>query len=508
MSQDPIILHAEGVSKVYPGTLALNKVDFNIHRGKVNVLIGENGAGKSTLMKILAGVEEASAGKLLLEGEEITLKSPRDATRRGIGIIYQELNLFPNLSVSENISMGQEKYAPFGLINQKAQVQLAKGLLARTQQQIDPRALVSELRIGQQQIVEIAKALAQDAKILIMDEPTSALTQHEVESLFKIIQDLTSQGVSVVYISHKLDELLRIGDYFTILRDGKLVAEAPATEVSLEWIVDKMVGRSSESLYKHEDRVPKDVLLEVKNLTLPRKTGGLLLHNVSFELRAGEVLGIYGLMGAGRTELLEVLMGLAPQAKGEVRLLGKPLKGDIKKRLHAGVALVPEDRQRMGLVQVLSVAKNITLSSLDRFVSAFALSTKRERQGVARMVRELSVKVADPEQLISSLSGGNQQKVVVAKNLLTEPKVLLLDEPTRGIDVAAKGEMFTIMNELAKQGMGVIFVSSELKEIMAMADRVLVLAKGKISADIPRSALSEQALVSALTGEAAGSSAA
>ncbi len=498
---DTVILQAEGINKVYPGTVALENVNFNIYKGKVNVLIGENGAGKSTLMKILSGVEQASSGKLLLNGQEITIKSPRDATKHGIGIIYQELNLFPNLNVSENIFMAREKFTNLGIIDHKTQEELAVKLLGRVEQPISPRSLVADLRIGQQQIVEIAKALAQDATILIMDEPTSALSQHEVESLFKIIEELTEQGVSIVYISHKLDELLRIGDYFTILRDGKLVAEAPAREVSLEWIVEKMVGRSAESLFHRDEHETKEVLLEVNHLSLPRAGGGLLLNDVSFKLRAGEILGIYGLMGSGRTELLESLIGLQPNAKGEIKLAGKRVKGSIDERIETGLALVPEDRQRMGLVQVLSVAKNMTLASLKRFVQGLALSDQKEKASVQQMIRELSVKVADPQQLITSLSGGNQQKVVVAKSLLTQPKVLLLDEPTRGIDVAAKGEMFSIMNDLAGKGLGVIFVSSELKEIMAMADRVIVLAKGRVSAVLPRDKLTEQALVAASSPE-------
>ncbi|MEZ4629462.1 MAG: sugar ABC transporter ATP-binding protein [Deinococcales bacterium] len=498
---NPIILQAEAITKVYPGTLALDKVDFKIHRGKVNVLIGENGAGKSTLMKILSGVEQATSGRLLLEGQEINLRSPRDATKHGIAIIYQELNLFPNLSVSENIFMAREKISSLGIIDHKGQEAIAQSLLARTQQAINPKSLVADLRIGQQQIVEVAKALAQEAQILIMDEPTSALSQHEVESLFSIIQELTSQGVSIVYISHKLDELLRIGDTFTILRDGCLVAEAMRPEVSLEWIVEKMVGRSSAHFFRSEAHEVKEVLLELKHLNLPRAGGGMVLNDISFQLRAGEVLGIYGLMGAGRTELLESLMGLQPQATGEIKLAGNLIKGNIKTRIRMGLALVPEDRQRMGLVQVLSVAKNMTLASLRRFVRGLALSEAQEKRAIGQMIKELSIKVADPTQLISSLSGGNQQKVVVAKSLLTQPKVLLLDEPTRGIDVAAKAEVFSIMNELSKQGLGVIFVSSELKEIMAMADRVLVLAKGRVSAELARATLSEQALVSASAGD-------
>ena len=500
---DSIILQAEKVTKVYPGTLALDAVDFNIYKGKVNVLIGENGAGKSTLMKILAGVEQASSGKLLLNGQEVHLKSPRDAAKHGIGIIYQELNLFPNLNISENIFVAREQISNFGVIQHSKQEAMATKLLERTQQPINPKTIVGDLRIGQQQIVEIAKALAQDATILIMDEPTSALSQSEVESLFKIIEDLTKQGVSIVYISHKLDELLRIGDYFTILRDGKLVAEAPAPEVSLSWIVEKMVGRKPESLFSRDEHKVKEELLRVENVTLPRVGGGFLLDRVSFSLRAGEILGIYGLMGAGRSELLESLLGLHP-AKGRIHLAGQELKGDIGERLKAGIALVPEDRQRMGLIQSLSVAKNMTLASLKMFLQGISLSDAKEKKSVKQMISELAIKVANPEHLITSLSGGNQQKVVVAKSLLTQPKVLLMDEPTRGIDVAAKADMFSIMNDLANQGLGVIFVSSELKEILAMADRVLVMMKGRITAEFLRSDMNEQNLVAASTEQSGG----
>jgi erythritol transport system ATP-binding protein len=495
---DTVILHAEKVSKVYPGTLALDTVDFNIYKGKVNVLIGENGAGKSTLMKILAGVEQASSGRLLSNGREIHLKSPRDAAKHGIGIIYQELNLFPNLNVSENIFAAREQVSSLGVIQHGKQEALATQLLKRTQQPINPKALVGDLRIGQQQIVEIAKALAQDANILIMDEPTSALSQSEVESLFKIIEDLTEQGVSIVYISHKLDELLRIGDYFTVLRDGKLVAEAPSQDVSLSWIVEKMVGRKPELLFARDEHKATQELLRVENLTLPRIGGGFLLDRVSFSLRAGEILGIYGLMGAGRSELLESLMGLHP-AKGRILLAGHELKGNINERLESGIALVPEDRQRMGLIQSLSVAKNMTLASLKTFLQGVSLSDAKEKKSVRQMISELVIKVANPEQLITSLSGGNQQKVVVAKSLLTQPKVLLMDEPTRGIDVAAKADMFGIMNDLANKGLGVIFVSSELKEILAMADRVLVMMKGRVMTELSRHEMNEQELVTAST---------
>ena len=494
---NPIVLQAQKVSKLYPGTVALSEVDFSIYRGKVNVLIGENGAGKSTLMKILAGVEQATGGSLILEGEEITIRSPKDAARHGIGIIYQELNLFPNLNVSENVFMAREQRSSLGTVKHAEQEKKTRALLARIEQPLDPRALVADLRIGHQQIVEIAKALAQNAKILIMDEPTSALSKSEVDSLFNIIKELTAQGVSIVYISHKMDELLQIGDYFTVLRDGKLVAAAPAPEVSLGWIVEKMVGRTSDSFFSRGEHPQKGKLLSVRGLSLPRPGGGLLLDNVSFDLHAGEVLALYGLMGAGRSELLESLIGLQQTTGGNIELSGKPVQGRTGQRIAQGLTLVPEDRQRMGLVQSLSVAKNMTLASLRKFVRGLALSKRNETREVTRMISELGVKVADPAQLITSLSGGNQQKVVISKCLLTDPKVLLLDEPTRGIDVAAKAEIFSLMNTLANSGLGVLFVSSELKEVMAMADRVLVMAKGRITAEFSRTELSEAQLVAA-----------
>ncbi len=499
MTTENVILHAEKVTKVYPGTVALQDVDFNIYQGKVNVLIGENGAGKSTLMKILAGVEYPTSGTLLLDGKPITVRSPRDAARHGIGIIYQELNLYPNLSVSENIFMAHELVTAVGTIRESEQQRITRELLQRLELDVEPKTLVGDLRIGQQQIIEIAKALAQNVRILIMDEPTSALSNTEVEVLFRIIRELKAQNVSIVYISHKLDELLQIGDYFTVLRDGLLVAEAPAGDVSLNWIVEKMVGRRPEALFHRSEHAATKDLLRVDNLSLPRSGGGYVVDHVSFSVRSGEVLGIYGLMGAGRTELLESLIGLHPEASGSIWLDGTTLtnRDDIRTRIRKGLALIPEDRQLRGLVQKQSVAHNITLASLSRFLNRFYLSSGKERAGVDQEVGELRIKVSDVANLVTSLSGGNQQKVVVGKSLLTEPKVLMMDEPTRGIDVAAKGEIFEIMNQLALKGLAVVFVTSELKEVLAMADRVLVMAKGCITAEFNRSELSQEAIVAA-----------
>jgi len=494
-----VILRAQHITKVFPGTLALDKVDFNVYRGKVNVLVGENGAGKSTLMKILAGVESPTDGKLLLEGKEVKFRSPLEATRHGIGIIFQELHLFPNLSVVENIFLARELTTRGGLIiDTKTQEKRARELLERLEQPIDPKAMVGDLRLGQQQIVEIAKALAQDVRILIMDEPTSALSASEVAVLFRIIRDLKAHGVSIIYISHKLEELLQIGDYLTVLRDGRVQAEAPASVVDVPWIIEKMVGRSLATFFHRENHSVHDELLRVDKLCLPRPGGGFFVDNVTFSLRAGEILGIYGLMGAGRTELFECLIGLHPEAYGDIYLAGKKVTAQtIAERIEQGLVLIPEDRQRAGLIPTMSVASNMTLASLSKFTKGFYLLSSVEKASITRMIKELSIKVANPQNLIASLSGGNQQKVIVGKGLLTAPRVLLMDEPTRGIDVAAKADMFEIMSKLANQGFGVLFASSELKEVMAMADRILVMSKGRITGEFERANATEEALVAA-----------
>ncbi|MBN1563549.1 MAG: sugar ABC transporter ATP-binding protein [Anaerolineae bacterium] len=494
---DNVILRAEKVTKIYPGTTALDNVDFNIYRGKVNVLIGENGAGKSTLMKIMAGVEQPTEGRLLLEGQEIDPKNPREAEQHGIGIIYQELNLFPNLNVAENIFMAHEHTLGGAVIRHGEQEQRARELLAKLEQPINPRTMVQNLRIGQQQIVEIAKALALDVRILIMDEPTSALSNSEVEILFHVIEDLKATGVSIIYISHKLEELMQIGDHITVLRDGKKVAEAPMAEVDLPWMIERMVGRDTAASYQPPAHEFGEIILQAEDVTLPKLGGGYLLDHVSFSLREGEILGIYGLMGAGRTELFECVMGLHPTASGKMWLGGQELRGLIDRRITQGLMLIPEDRQREGLVQELSVADNMLMASLKRFFNGLFLSKTQITNSVSRMINELAIKVSNPQNLISSLSGGNQQKVVVAKSLLTEPKVLLMDEPTRGIDVGAKEEIFDIARNLARQGLGVMFVSTELKEIMAIADRIIVMSKGRITQEFDRADATQQALVEA-----------
>ncbi len=494
-----VILKTDNITKVYPGTIALEHVPYAVYRGKVNALVGENGAGKSTLMKILAGVEYPSEGSVLMEGEELLLRSPLDAMAAGIGIIYQELDLCPNMSVVDNVFLARELYRG-GRIDKATQKEKTQELLLRLEHDIDPDTLVGDLRVGDQQIVAIVKALSQDVRILIMDEPTSSLSTQEVDVLFRVIRELKSQGISIIYISHRLEEVLSIGDRISVLRDGQLVANETVSNVDLRWIVENMIGRKQSSLFRRKEFNTGETLLRVKDICLPKVSGGYLVDHVSFELKRGEILGLYGLMGAGRSELLECLIGVQPLATGEIQVDGKELKGnDVASRIDAGLVLVPEDRKNDGFVPTLSVSHNMILASLGRYLDKLRLALVRmkERRAAEAMITKLSIRVADPNQIITSLSGGNQQKVVIAKGLLTNPQVLLLDEPTRGVDVGAKSEIFEIIASLAAQGYGVLYVSSELKEVLDMADRVLVMSKGRISGEFSREEATEEKLVAA-----------
>ena len=494
-----IALSARNITKIYPGTIALNNVDFTIYRGRVNALIGENGAGKSTLMKILAGIEQPNEGGIFLNGKEIRLFNSRDAAAKGIGIIHQELNLFPNLTVAQNIFMAHE-YVKYGVIlDQQKHQEATRQLMERLEQRIKPDALVADLRVGQQQIVEIAKTMAlRNLEVLIMDEPTSSLSAPEVEVLFKIIQELKEQGVSIVYISHRLEEIMRIGDYLTVLRDGKKVAEARVGDVDIPWIIRNMVGRETLKVAKTHQARPGEELLRVESLTLPRVGGGYTLDHVSFGLERGEILGVYGLLGAGRTELIETLMGLHPEAQGLIYIEGRKQKpSSVSRQIRLGFAHVPEDRQREGLVPTLSIEQNLTLASLVRYARGFHIVRQSLQESVLKTIRQLEIKVTDAKLSINSLSGGNQQKVVIGKGILTLPKILLLDEPTRGVDVGAKMDVFAIIDQLAAQGLGIVFVASELKEIMAVSDRVIVMSNGKITGDFRGADITEEALVTA-----------
>ncbi|HVC88728.1 MAG TPA: sugar ABC transporter ATP-binding protein [Gaiellaceae bacterium] len=491
------LLRAEGISKIFGGTVALNGVDFDVYRGKVNALVGENGAGKSTLMGIIAGIHQPTAGRIILDGNEVKLDSPRDAGEHGIRLIHQELLLFPDLSVAENIFAGSELHSAMG-VRMREQERQATQLMERLGQRVDPRALVGTLAVGAQQMVAICKALSQQVRVLIMDEPTSALSTREVESLFAVVRGLVADGVSVVYISHRLEEIVEIGDFVTVLRDGRLVAHAAVTEIDSHWIVERMIGRDPKELFPYEPRPVGAPLLEAHDLTLPRAGGGLWLDHVSLTLGAGEIVGVYGLMGAGRTELLHTLIGERRETVGRVVLGGVRVDGEsIGARIARGLFLVPEDRQREGLVSVLSVKQNVSLASLDDLGSFGSLALRRESAEVGTLVRDVGVKVPDVNFPVTSLSGGNQQKVVVARALMTDPKVLLMDDPMRGIDIGAKTELYRIMQRLAKEGIGILFTSSDLIEVLGMADRILVMARGRITRELSRGEATSQALVAA-----------
>ena len=497
MSHDSPVLEARGITKIYPGTVALDEVSVRIERGRVRALIGENGAGKSTLVKILAGVEQPTAGSLLLDGAGTVLESVRDATARGIGIIHQELNLCPNLSVTDNVFLGYE-ISSRGLLNRRAQEQRTRELLRLLDHPIDPGTSVGELPLGQQQIVEIARALVHDVRVLMMDEPTSALSSSEIAVLFRLIGDLKSRGVAIVYISHRLEELLKVSDDITVLRDGRVAGEALSREIDARWIVERMTGRSGAPAPGEAGAHSGRELLRADDITLYGQSARPVLNQVSFSLHAGEVLGIYGLMGAGRTELLEVLMALRPALSGSIWLNGKCIdRVNTSGRIESGIAMVPEDRQTAGLIGTLSVSANMTLASLGNTRSGIFLSDVKEAAASNHMISRLRIKTPGIRTSIQALSGGNQQKVVIAKCLLTSPQVLLLDEPTRGVDVSAKADIFADVRQLASEGMGIIYVSSELEEIRAVADRVIVMSRGSVTGEFAARSVSDERLTAA-----------
>jgi len=493
-----IILKLEEITKVYSGIVAVKHADLEIHRGAVNVLVGENGAGKSTLMKIIAGVERPTSGRILLDGAPIVLRSPADAVARGIGMVFQELNLFGNLSVAENIFMTREVTRGLGPIDHKEQERRAEQFLQRLEAGIRPDMVVEDLMIGQQQLVEIAKAVSLDAKILILDEPTSALSAAEVEVLFRVIADLKAHGVAIIYISHRLEELIRIGDYITVLRDGRVTGRERMANVDTAWIVRQMIGSDAKDFARSVEHEIGSEVFRAEEICLPRVTGGLAVDHVSLSVRAGEILGIYGLMGAGRSELLECIIGRHPYATGKIFVDGVEVASrGTAERIARGLALIPEDRQRDGLISILSIASNLTLSSLKRFARLFHIVGEKERRAATEMIRDLSIKAGDPGNEVSSLSGGNQQKVVIGKALLTGPKVLLMDEPSRGIDVGAKADVFRTMRKLAVKGIGIIFVTSDLDEVMALSDRIAVMSNGRLTGVFDRAGVTEAAIVAA-----------
>ncbi|MFB8267557.1 sugar ABC transporter ATP-binding protein [Streptomyces sp. NPDC055955] len=499
----PPVLRAAEVTKVYGGTQALKGVSLDIAAGHTTVLFGENGAGKSTLMKILSAVESPSTGHIELDGRAVRFASARDAADHGISIIHQELSLCTNLSIQDNLFLGREHTRQGGtLLDRTAQRTLARKVLSRLDETLDPAQPVSELRLGQQQLVEIARALLQDARVLIMDEPTSALSAPEVDVLFHVIRELRAEGVAIVYISHHLEEALSIADYVAVLRDGSMVATARADNVDLAWIVRMMVGRDQDDLFPAREPRLGPTALEIRALSVadPANPGRLAVDNLSMIVRAGETVGIYGLMGSGRTELLECLAGRLPVASGESLLHGDPLVGSIRRRIRTGLVLVPEDRQRDGLVQSMSVGQNMSLAAVTTFVRRLFVDRRAENKAVTSMIADVTVKASGPDQLIGSLSGGNQQKVVIGKALMTGPRVLLLDEPSRGVDVGAKADVFQMMAQQAERGLAVLFTTSEAEEALHIPDRLLILVRGKLVADLRAGEITRDRLMSLADG--------
>jgi erythritol transport system ATP-binding protein len=497
-SHETPVLEARGITKVFPGTVALGGVGLRLARGRVRALVGENGAGKSTLVSILAGVEQPTSGDLLLDGALTRFTSARDAIDRGIGIIHQELQLFPDLTVAENLFVGRERRTRWATLDRHAELDATRRVLARLGHPLDPHARLGTLPLGQQQIVEIARALVRDVRVLMMDEPTSALSAAEVPVLFRVIRDMASHGVSIVYISHRLEELLRIADGVTVLRDGLVVGEAPTDAVDLRWLVDRMTGGRPIAPRVRPPGRTGAALLSLRDVRLSARAGRNVVDGVSFDVAEGEIIGLYGLMGAGRTELLEAVLGVHADATGAVRLNGEPIESQtVRERVAAGVAMVPEDRKAAGFVATMSVQENMTLSSLDDLSSGGYLAPWRERQAAGRFIDDLRIKTPGPGAAMGSLSGGNQQKVVIARAAMSRPRVLLMDEPTRGVDVGAKAEILEAMRRLAADGLGIVFTSSDLAEVRAGAARILVMARGRIAADVAAADATDDVLVAA-----------
>jgi ABC-type sugar transport system ATPase subunit len=499
--QTDVLLQAVGISKAFPGVKALDDVSLTVRRGRLHALIGENGAGKSTLMNILAGVFPPDAGRIVLEGRTVSFANPRQAQEAGISIIFQELNLVPDLTIAENIFIGREPLNRFGLVDYPRMNREAQALLQELDLDADPRTPVARLRVGAQQVVEIAKAMSFQSRVIIMDEPTSAITEHEIEVLFRLIHRLKQGGVGIIYITHKLDELPKIADDITVFRDGRLMGTREFREVTRDGMIRMMVGRELADLFLKTPVAAGEEVLRVNNLSLrhPDRAEDFTVRDVSFAVRRGEVLGIFGLMGAGRTELLQAVFGLYPRTTtGEIQIEGQPVEiNSPPAAIAAGLALAPEDRKADGLVPALSVAHNTTLSCLHKTERMGLLQPRLERELVENYTSRLRVKTPSIHQAVVNLSGGNQQKVVLAKWLATDPKVLLLDEPTRGIDINAKREIYTLIDELAHSGLGVVMVSSELPEILGIADRILVLCEGRKTAEFKRGEATEEMIMQA-----------
>jgi rhamnose transport system ATP-binding protein len=485
------------VAKHFGGVQALRGVDFQLFPGEVHALLGENGAGKSTLVKILGGIYKPDAGVVKIGGEAIEMRSPTQAQALGIAVVQQEPKLFPDLDVAENVFMGRHPRDRFGRIDWKRMYREVDALLASLDVPLSSHTPVQGLSIAEQQLVEIAKALSIQARVLVLDEPTAALSAHEVEELFTIVKQLRERGVAILFVSHRLEEVFAIADRLTVFRDGTHIITAPVSEMTTEEIIKHMVGRELSNLFPKSETEIGDVVLEVRHLTRPG-----VFSDVSFQLRKGEILGFAGLVGAGRTEVARVLFGIDQAESGEIWFKGKKVSiHSPQQAMDYGIAYVPEDRHQQGLVMNFSIATNVTLSILDKVSRLGLIDPRQERKIASDYSSQLRVRSAGVEQQVSALSGGNQQKVVLSKWLATNPSILILDEPTRGIDVGAKAEVHRIISDLAASGLAIILISSELPEVLAMSDRVIVLHEGRVTGMFERAEATQEKVMFAATGQ-------
>lgn len=505
--ENDVILDIANVTKNFPGVTALSDVSLQIRRGEIHGLCGENGAGKSTLVKILSGVYPHGTyeGTIHFLGKELRFeqKSIRAAIEAGIAIVYQELTLIPKMTVGENIFLGKEPVEG-RRINRSKLYAHSRDILSKYGLDIPPQAVVRDLGVGKQQMAEIAKALSEDAKLLILDEPTSALTQTEVEKLMEILRGLKAHGVTCIYISHKLEEFFGIADRITVLRDGKLIATSETKEMSTEKLVKLMVGREMTDRFPPSTRKPGEIILSVRGLHAedPAIPGREILKGVDFDLRRGEILGIAGLMGSGRTELVTTIFGeYATVTAGTITLEGREVKIDsAREAMNRGISLVPEDRKSLGLVLIQSVLKNVSLPNLNRFSTFGRINKQSELHETEKYAKSLAIKAPNLAVAVDNLSGGNQQKVVIAKWLMSTPRVLILDDPTRGIDVGAKFEIYKLMNQLAEQGIAIVMISSELEEVIGMSDRIVVMCEGRSNGVLARSEATQERVMTLATG--------
>jgi len=492
-----MLLEMKEIDKSFPGVKVLQNVQFSLNSGELHALMGENGAGKSTLMKILNGIYSKDNGTIIVKGKPEEIASTKVAEGLGISIIHQELNLIPYLSIMENIFLGREfKLGKTPFVNWKKMRSEAERYLKQLGMDLDPRTIVEELSVGQQQMVEIAKALSMQADILVLDEPTAALTDREIEKLFEVIAALKAKGVGMIYISHRMEEIFQISDCITVLRDGKYIGTRKTKETDMDELVRMMVGRDINDRFPKIEITPGEERLRVEGISLGQK-----LRDISFSVRSGEILGLAGLMGAGRTEVAKVLFGVTPATQGKIFIDGK--EATIRKPIDAigaGIALVTEDRKHEGLILSLSIRENLSLPNLAKLsVSGFM---KRSKESVLseETIEKLHIRTPHAEQVVGALSGGNQQKVVIGKWLATKPKILILDEPTRGVDIGAKKEIYDLMNQLAKEGVAILMISSELPEVLGMSDRIIVMHEGRVTAELSREEATQERIMYAATG--------